>query len=60
MKIVSSIRSAEELKDTGAVDMLFATFWRLPFIYMAMMLARAASIAFFKPFFDCAGSGDAC
>jgi NhaP-type Na+/H+ or K+/H+ antiporter len=50
-------RSAEELKDTGTVDVLFGTFWRLPFVYVAMFLARAASIAFFKPLFDCAGSG---
>lgn len=51
------VRSAEELKETGTVDVVFATFWRLPFIYIAMFLARAASIAFFKPLFDCAGSG---
>ena len=50
-------RSAEELKDTGTVDVLFGTFWRLPFVYVAMFLARAASIAFFKPLFDVAGSG---
>lgn len=39
------------------MDVLFGTFWRLPFIYVAMFLARAASIAFFKPLFDCAGTG---
>lgn len=54
----TSCRSAEELKDSGTVDVLFATFWRLPFIYVAMFLARAACIALFKPLFDCAGSGD--
>ena len=54
---ISIIRSAEELKDTATVDVLFATFWRLPIIYVAMFAARAASIAFFKPLFDLAGSG---
>jgi len=36
---------------------LFATFWRLPFVYLAMFAARALSIALFKPLFDLAGSG---
>jgi hypothetical protein len=55
--LLSWLRSTEELQETGTVDVLFGTFWRLPFIYVAMFLARAASIAFFKPLFDCAGTG---
>ena len=55
--LLSWCRSTEELQETGTVDVLFGTFWRLPFIYVAMFLARAASIAFFKPLFDCAGTG---
>lgn len=47
----------ELYEEEGNLQVLVTTFWRLPLIFLAMIVVRFACIAAFNPLFRLAKSG---
>ena len=51
------VRATEDLEQEGFGEMLAATIWRLPLIYITMLCVRALLIAVFSPMLNAFGAG---
>ena len=50
---------AQELyEDAGNIEALFTTFWRLPLLYLTLMVVRFVCIAIFNPLFQLTNAGE--
>lgn len=58
MSINDEMICVQELyEDTGNLEALFTTFWRLPLLYLTLIAVRFVCIALFNPLFQLTNAG---
>ena len=54
----SNTVTQELYEDAGNIEALFTTFWRLPLLYLTLMVVRFVCIAIFNPLFQLTNAGE--